>query len=94
MSVLYSYLRGGTAVPEFTMLNSSNYSGNNRDSNVNVGNDSPLPTTSSSNQATGDYPINIMNLEPSSDHSLAYLVLEEGVSYVVLALYTLSVLNV
>ena len=38
-------------------------------------------TTSTTNTNTSDqYPVNILTLEPSSDHSLAYLVLEEGVS--------------
>lgn len=63
-------LRGGTAVPEYTLLDSTNGpKRNNSSSNV---------ETSADTETGNDYPINIMHSKPSSDHSLAYMLLEEG----------------
>lgn len=39
--------------------------------------DGPAPESETS-ESSGGYPVNIMSLQPSSDHSLAYLVLQEG----------------
>jgi hypothetical protein len=61
------YLRGGTALPEQTLLR--------RDGDV----------TGDGGDSGGGYPVNIMTLQPSADHSLAYMVLEEGLIVVGLA---------
>lgn len=75
------YLRAGTALPEHTLLKSDSSGGGvvapipSRESDVA---DASSSADGFSDDASGGYPVNIMTLQPSSDHSLAYLVTAEG----------------
>ena len=74
------YLRCGTATAECTMLQPTHHSHTNDPSTHDQTPAGGNATGNTSGSAGGsDYPVNILTLEPSSDHSLAYLVLEEGV---------------
>ena len=70
-------LRSGTAVPEHTLLDPA--FNPNPNPNHNTTSDAPTsPDNDCDTPQPTDYPVNIMHSKPSSDHSLAYLLLEEG----------------
>jgi hypothetical protein len=60
-------MRRGTSSPECTLLNRPTVDSQKYNSNKNANEDDTCPS--------------IMTMNPSSDHALAYVVLDTGVSY-------------